>query len=133
MHSASFTPLSFIASQLKGEISIAFTVNPFSCRASVWQPLPAPISSTRPLASCKAFCSSTGISRVLLKRWVTGISSSSNIEESTLSRAAFPCFWKSRMAAPIGSLSADNISVFIFFFSICFISSIFLFYPDELN
>ena len=89
-HSASFTPRSFITSQLSGEMSMAFTSKPRSCNTKAWQPAPAPMSSTLPLAMLRAFCSSRGIWLNVRKRWATGISSSSNIDESTLRCEALP-------------------------------------------
>ena len=48
---ASFTPRLFIASTERGDMSIAVTSLPISCKAKVWHPLPAPTSSILPVQS----------------------------------------------------------------------------------
>ena len=109
----SFMPLLSIASQQRGDISIAVTSWPISCRARLWHPAPAPTSSILPYDMSKAFLSISGISSGVRSKWLTGSSSSSNIGDKTLSGSwclcplgrLSPCrdVTASRMAAPIGS------------------------------
>ena len=109
-----------MASQLSGEMSMALTSTPRSCRASAWHPAPAPMSSTRPRAVSRAFCSRRGIWSKERKRWATGISSSSNIDDITRSDEALPVRWQSRMAAPMGSRLISKIA-FFFIISVLFV------------
>ena len=69
-------PRSFITFTESSDMSMATTSCPRSISIALWQPEPAPTSSTLPRHSSMAFCSCTGISSKVRNSVATGISSS---------------------------------------------------------